>query len=167
MANVRFSRSLKLPPVLAREALSDILHAIAAGENAWRGFALHVELAAARLPDVGFVAIPIRLKVDPAQPGINQLRIEIEAAQHPASFPNFGGSIGIDAVGTTSSDSMLWFAGTYELPMGFLGALVDTTLASGIADRCLENFVDDVTRACQARVNKSEAEFARYRHFGS
>ena len=167
MPTARFSRSLKLPPVAVREALSGILQSISQGEHAWRGFQFHIELGKAHLPDVGFIAIPIRLQLAPEQPGIDQRKISIEAARHPSSFPTFEGALGVDAVGSASDESILWFIGDYHLPLGALGALVDATLATGIAERCLENFLEDLANACRARVEKAEAGYIRYRHFGS
>ena len=62
MPDVRLERTLRVPADPASEALGDLLQAIADQEGPWRGFALHIGLGDLRLPDVGYVAVPIRLK---------------------------------------------------------------------------------------------------------
>ena len=64
MPDVRLERTLRVPADPATEALSDLLKAIAGQEGPWRGFALHIALGDLRLPDVGYVAVPIRLSVE-------------------------------------------------------------------------------------------------------
>jgi hypothetical protein len=50
--------------------------------------------------------------------------------------------------------------------MHFFGKLLDAALTPSVANRSVENFVDDIAEACEALVNQREAEFARY-HFYS
>ena len=61
-------------------------------------------------------------------------------------------------------ESTLYLRGAYELPMQFFGRLLDAALTPHVARRSLENFIDEIAAACEARVNQREAEFARY-HF--
>jgi len=166
MSKVRFEHHLKLPPSLVRAALAEILASIATGADVWRDFTFHVDLRAAHLPDVGYIAIPIHLTLAPAREGIDQLDIQIASAKRHASFPTFHGAMGVDATNADSSESMLWLAGDYDLPMHALGVFVDATLAAGIAQLCLSNFLDDVAQACAARIEKRENDFVRYRHYG-
>ncbi len=49
--------------------------------------------------------------------------------------------------------------------MHFLGKLLDATLTPHVAERSLENFIEEIGIACEARVNQREAEFARYRFY--
>jgi hypothetical protein len=55
-------------------------------------------------------------------------------------------------------------SGEYELPMQFFGKLLDSALMPNVAAVSLENFIDEIAAACQARVDQREAEFVRY-HF--
>ena len=48
--------------------------------------------------------------------------------------------------------------------MQIFGRLLDAAFTPRIAEKSLENFVDEICAACEARVNEQEAEFARY-HF--
>ncbi len=163
MSDVRIERQLGAPPALAFTALGEILRDIAAQQGGWEGFALHVDLGDAGLPDVGYVAIPIALDVLPLQPGLQQVNVAIRAARHPESFPTFSGAFGIDATGPTGA--MLWSAGNYEVPLQVTGRLIDATVLRGIARKALDNLLDDVAVACRARIEKREAAYARYRLF--
>lgn len=160
MANVRFQRPLRLPPVLAFDALLEVLLAIARGDSGWQGFALHVRLGDLHVPDVGEVRIPIALTVGARQAETQAIELSFRATAHAQAFPTYLGSIGVDGLGPTGS--ILWLEGNYDVPLRLFGKLVDATIASGIASRTLENLVDDLAAACTARVEKREAAFARY-----
>jgi hypothetical protein len=157
----RFQRNLKVPPVPAFAALADLVGAIAEGRGAWRGFALHVNLGDLGLPDVGYLAVPIRLTAGKPQTTTRSIDIRFAAAKHPSAFPKFGGAAGIEATGPTGT--IFWLAGEYNVPMSLFGKLFDRTIASGVAARTLENLVDDLAAAIVASVEKREAEFMRYR----
>jgi len=163
MPESRVEVSLNAPPALAFGALREIVSAIAAQEAAWEGFALHVDLGDARLPDVGYIAIPVILTAKPVQPGIQQIDIAFRAARHPESFPTFDGAIGVDSTGP--SGAMLWLSGEYSVPLAAAGKLFDATVLRGVAERALQNLVDDIATACRARIDKNEAAYARYRLF--
>ena len=161
MAEVRVSRNLKVPPGPALTALAEVLGGVSAREGPWEGFALHVRLGDMHLPDVGYLAVPIRLTAGARDAQTNALPVEFEALEHPSSFPRFSGSIGIDATGP--SGAILFVAGDYDVPMQLFGTLIDRTIASGVAARTLENLADDLAAAVHAAVDKREAEYARYR----
>ena len=161
MPDIRIQRNLKIPPVPAIGALEEILSSIQEQRGGWRDFAVHASLADLRLPDVGYVAIPIRLEAGKRGAETNAFPVTFEAAKHPESFPRFSGSVGIDAIGP--SDSTLFIGGGYDVPMNLLGKLLDVTLASGVAGQTLENLADDLAAAVHAIVERREAEYARYR----
>jgi len=163
VAEVRIEHQLNAPPALAFGALGELLHEIQGQVGAWEGFALHVDLGDAGLPDVGYVAIPIALEIQPGEPGVQQIPVTIRAARHPESFPVFSGALGIDATGPAGSS--LWIAGSYDVPMLGAGRIVDATLLRGIAHKALRNLVEDVAVACRARIDKREAAYVRYRLF--
>lgn len=162
MPEVRLERMLRVPADLAYEALGNTLQAIADQEGPWGGFALHVSLGDLHLPDVGYVAVPIQLSVTKNPEGSQSFALSFKAANLPAAFPEFEGTMGVEprAIG----ECALFFKGVYELPLQLVGKLLDAALTPRVANRSLENFVDEIGAACEARVNQQEAEFARY-HF--
>lgn len=164
MADIRLKRPLRVPADPAAEALGTLLKAIADQEGPWRGFALHVSLGDLRLPDVGYVAVPIRLTVEKDPKAARVFDVSFNAASLPAAFPGFKGKMGVEA--GTLGECTLYLRGAYELPMQLFGKLLDAALTPGVAERSLENFIDEIGAACEARVNKREADFARY-HFYS
>lgn len=164
MPETELERELRVPPGPASEALEEVLRGIAAQEGAWRGFALHVGLADLHLPDVGYVAIPVRLTAHKHATQPDWFEVSFNAASSPAAFPTFKGTICVKADG--ASESILHLDGSYDVPLNLVGRLLDATLIAGVATRTLENFIDDVAAACTARVNQREEEFVRY-HFYS
>jgi hypothetical protein len=161
---VRLVRTLRVPADPAAEALGYLLRAIADQEGPWRGFALHISLGDLRLPDVGYVAVPIRLTAAKHPKEAHAFDISFNASSLPAAFPGFKGEMGVEDVGSLG-ECTLYLRGVYELPMQFFGKLLDAALTPGVAERSLENFIDEIATACEARVNQREAEFARYRFY--
>jgi hypothetical protein len=160
---VRLQRTLRVPADPAAEALGELLKAIANQEGPWRGFALHVSLGDLRMPDVGYVAVPIDLKVEKDSHEARAFEISFVSANLPSAFPAFQGTINVEpgALG----ESTLYLRGTYELPMQLFGKLLDVAVNRGVAQRSLENFVKEIGDACEARVNQREAEYVRYRFY--
>jgi hypothetical protein len=163
MPEVRLTHKMMVPADSGAQALGELLQAIADQTGMWRGFALHVSLGDIRLPDVGYVAVPIRLTAAKHPTTANAYDITFNASSLPAAFPGFRGEMGVEAAGL--GESTLYLRGTYELPMHFFGKLLDAALTPRVADRSLENFVEEIGEACEARVNKNEAEYARYRFY--
>lgn len=163
MPEVRLERTLRVPADSAAEALGGALKAIADQQGMWRGFALHITLGDFRLPDVGYVAVPIRLAVAKNTQEARAFDIEFTSANLPSAFPAFKGTMGCKAA-SGLGECTLYLRGEYELPLQFLGKLLDATLTPRVAEKSLENLIDEIGAACEARVNEHEAEFARY-HF--
>ncbi len=163
MPKIRLERKLGVPADSAAQALGDVLKAIAAQEGPWSGFALHVSFGDLHLPDVGYVAVPISLTAERDPNDARLFDIAFTSTNLPAAFPGFKGRVGVADPGTLG-ESKLYLEGTYELPMQLFGKLVGATFTPGIAERSLVNFLDEIGAACEALVNKREAEFARY-HF--
>jgi hypothetical protein len=162
--DVRLQRGLRVPADPAADALGAVLKSIAAQEGPWRGFALHVSLGDLRLPDVGYVAVPIQLNAEKSADAARAFEIAFTSANLPAAFPGFKGRVGIEpseAIG----ESTLYVHGSYQLPMQLFGRLLDAAFTPGVAEKSLENFLDEIATACEARVNQREAEFARYRYY--
>jgi hypothetical protein len=163
VTEIALQRTLRVPPDPAYQALNEVLDGIAAQKGAWRGFALHVGLADLHLPDVGYVAVPIRLRATKNERQLRHLDVTFSAASYPAAFPTFKGSIGIDADGP--SESILSLKGGYDAPLSLVGRFLDSTLIAGVAARTLENFVDELAAACTARVDQREEDFVRLHYY--
>jgi hypothetical protein len=161
MPDVLLEREVFAPAPLVFAALGEILHGIAEQSGGWKGFAFHVDLGDLRVADVGYVAIPIVLSIA-ATRAQTRYEIVISAARHPESFPVFRGVLSVEP---HDSSTKLQMNGSYEVPMSFLGAFVDATLARGIASRTLENFIGDLAVGVAAQIDKRAAEFMRYAMF--
>lgn len=164
---VRLERKLRVPAEQGAQVLGEILEAIARQEGPWRGFALHVGLGDLHLPDVGYVAIPIRLTVRKNTKEAHAFDIGFVATSLPTAFPEFKGVMGTQPgeIGEIG-ECALYLSGGYELPMQIFGKWIDAALTPGVAALSLENFISEIAIACQARVDQREAEFARYRYYG-
>lgn len=162
MPEVNVQRALRLPPAPAFTAVREILEDIASGAGPWHDFALHIDLRDMGLPDLGYIAVPVRLETAPAREGTpTAVPVSVHAKRNPEAFPVFEGSVG--AEGTGPSSSTLWLAGTYTAPMHELGTLLDATLVASVARRALQNFVDDLGEAAERKGERTEIERARYR----
>jgi hypothetical protein len=71
--------------------------------------------------------------------------------------------MGVNPAGV--GESILYLAGGYDLPMQLLGKFLDAAFTPGVANRSLENFIDEIGTACTARVDAREAEYSRYRFY--
>jgi hypothetical protein len=161
--DIQLERMLRIPADPAAEALGDILQAIANQEGPWRGVALHMTLGDLRLPDVGYVAVPIHLTVTKPTDKPRFFDITFKSANLPSAFPTFSGNIGTEPANL--GESKLLLRGGYDLPMQIFGKFLDLALTPNLAARSLENFIDELAAACTARVDAREAEFARYRFY--
>jgi hypothetical protein len=162
--DVRLERNLRVPAESALPVLGDVLTGIGTQEGPWRGFALHVALGDLHLPNVGYVAVPIELTAtkDTEHRAVD---ITFHAASLPTAFPTFKGEMGVTP--GDLGECTLYLTGAYDLPMRIFGNLLDAAIAPGVAARSLENFIDEIAMACQARVDQREAEFARYRYYST
>lgn len=162
MASVNLQRTLSVPAVPARAALSSILHEIADERGDWEEFSLYLNFGSLGLPDVGYVAIPVRLTdLREETESRHQISFTMQARRLPEAFPVFRGAIGVDATGP--SNAMLWLAGDYDVPLHGFGTLVNGTVLTGTAAKALENMLAELAGAVSARVEKREMANARYR----
>lgn len=162
MRHIERQRPLRVPAVPARSAASSILRAIESQREGWNDFALYLDFAALGLPDVGYVAIPVRIDVrgEQTEPR-HEIRFTMRARRSPEAFPVFDGAIGVDAAGPSSAQ--LWLAGTYEGPKHGVTALLERGFATGASDKTLENMLRELADAIESRVEQRERASARYR----
>lgn len=162
MPQVDLQRSLCVPAVPARSAASEIFHAIEEQREQWQEFALYLNFASLGLPDVGYVAIPVSIAgVRESLEPRHEIRFTMRARRNPEAFPTFEGAIGIDATGP--SNAQMWMGGRYEAPAGGIGALFDQFAAHGSAQKSLENMLEEIGEAVEAKVQQRERADARYR----
>jgi len=161
---VNLQKPLNVPAVPARQAASEILHKIEAGEPEGADFSPHLSLGAVGLPDVGYIVIPVRLAISgEEQEPRHQIRFTMLARRNPEAFPVFNGALGVDSSGPSSSE--VWLGGTYEVPLHALGAFFDKLMAPNVANKALDNLLVDLAEAIAARVERREISLARYRMF--
>lgn len=67
--------------------------------------------------------------------GRTVVRVSWEAAEASVMFPTFEGTIELSAL--SSERAALTIAGSYDLPLGLLGTIVDATVLHGVARRTL------------------------------
>lgn len=162
MPKVELQRPLSVPAVPARSAASFIMHAIEGQRDGWDEFALYLDFGSMGLPDVGYVAIPVQIQdVKEVLEPRHEITFTMRARRSPQAFPVFDGGVGIDASGP--SNAQLWLGGSYDLPLDSLGGFIDQTFAHGAAERTLNNLLNELGDAIEARVEQRERAQARYR----
>jgi hypothetical protein len=162
MAHVQMERPLSVPVVPARAAASSILREVSDEKGHWGDFALYSKLSSLGLPDVGYVAIPV--KIDAVEESLeprHEIRFRLFARRSKDAFPMFEGAIGID--GNGPSASTMWLAGDYEPPMKALGAMLDKFLTGRVAEHSLYNMLNELANAIEAKVERRELAEVRYR----
>ena len=164
MPEIRLERRLRVPAEPAADAVAELLKAIADQEGPWRGFALHIGLGDLHLPDVGYVAVPINLTASRHSDARLVFDVAFVSSNLPSAFPGFKGTMGLQEAAALG-ESTIYLRGEYELPMQFFGRLLDAALLPHVSRRSLENFIEEIGTACEARVNQREAEFVRYRFY--
>jgi hypothetical protein len=164
MPKIEAERSLTVPAIPSRSAISSILHDIADQRNAWADFALYCSLGSLGLPDVGYLAVPVRISgIEEQTEPRHEIRFQLQARRSPEAFPEFDGAVGIDATGP--SNSSMWLAGNYEVPLHGLGTILNHTLMRGLAEKTLNNMLDMLRDGVIARVENRELADSRYRLF--
>lgn len=155
MTKIRHERSLRVPPLPAADALESLLEDISSGARGFEDFALHLDLASVGFPDVGYVAVPIRLEIREKRPlPQHAVSFSIHAKRKEGAFPAFEGSMGIRA--SDDVTATVWLEGGYESPPLFPSAAAEATL---------KNFLEDLGFQIDARVQKRELARTRYAMF--
>ena len=121
---------LPIAPHAAREAAEHVIERLAAQTRVYPGLNLT------------------------ASPGVQpawDFRITLRARTAEHFFPTFEGTINVTPVGDSCE---IWLQGTYEPPLGRVGAQFDSTVLRGAAQSglraFLQSFTDDVKRETEA-----------------
>ena len=162
MPQVELQRPLSVPAVPARSAASYIFHAIQDRRDDFSEFSLFLNFASLGLPDVGYVAIPVTIcDVNEQLEPRHEIRFTLRARRIPEAFPTFTGAVGIDASGP--SNAQVWLGGDYTPPLQPIGGVFDEIFARHSAKKSLENMLNEIADAIEARVEQRERANARYR----
>jgi hypothetical protein len=107
-----------------------ILSAVAKGAPPYEGAVASLGLES--------LAIPVRIAPSPQEQRY-ECEVTIVAATTSGFFPRFDGSVSISPMRDEGSE--LWLIGSYTVPLGAVGEIVDATLLHGVATATLERFI--------------------------
>ena len=144
MPQIRLERTLRVPADPGAVALGELLQAIADQEGPWRGFALHIGFGDLHFPDVGYVAVPISLKCASARTTRMRSTSRLGRRTSPPRFRRLTAPSAVEPAGL--GECRLLLQGGYDLPMQIFGTFLDTALTPNLAQRSLENFIDEIAR---------------------
>jgi hypothetical protein len=162
MNKIEAQRALDVSPASAIRETRSLLEEISSGAGEWAEASLRLDLRDVGLPDLGHIAVPISVGVQPAEPASpNEINLSIAAKRNPNAFPVFHGAIGVDSSGAAAST--LWLSGTYDEPAGELRTLIPVPAAQRAAEKTIQNFLDDIATAVERRAAHREKDQERYR----
>lgn len=162
MNKIEAQRALDVSPGRAISETRSLLDEISSGAGEWAEASLRLDLRDIGLPDLGHIAVPIRVEVQPAEPAApNQINLSIAAKRNPDAFPIFHGAIGVES--SSGAASTLWLDGSYDEPPGELRTLIPAPTAQRAAETTIQNFLDDIAAAVERRAAHREKDEERYR----
>ncbi len=127
---VELRRPLDVPGPAALAGMLQILNAVSTQAPPYERTALSLGLDA--------ISVPIRIEsIEQSQR--YECEIAIAAAAGARTFPRFKGTMSISPQRDQGSE--LWLQGSYTVPFGAAGEVVDETLLHGVATHALDVFV--------------------------
>lgn len=133
-SSIELTRTVALSSQAVIPALrSQLVSAAAASE---RG-TMHLD---SPVPGGGRLTVPVRLRVRYPALGGRRFELTVEAASATPLYPRFDGTLELRAAGP--AETTLSLRGTYEVPLGVVGRVIDATAARGIATASLSRFLD-------------------------
>jgi hypothetical protein len=145
---------LEAPRELAAPVLEGVLRRFASEAPL-----LSVDLAHdLQFPVEASVDVPVRVSLLTVRPPASY-EIRLEAAEQRGYYPAFDGVLSIVTAGASSST--LELDGTYAVPLGALGEMLDMTLLAGAAESSLMRFLRRLAAETSAAVREEQAEHAR------
>ncbi len=162
MNKIEAQCALDVGPGNAIMETRSLLDEISSGVGEWAEASLRLDLRDIGLPDLGHIAVPIKVDVQPAEPASpNQIHLSIAAKRNPDAFPIFRGAIGVDSSGAAAST--LWLSGSYDEPAEELRTLIPAPSAQCAAETTIQNFLDDIATAVERRAAHRQKDEERYR----
>ncbi|HTZ55489.1 MAG TPA: hypothetical protein VMB20_10545 [Candidatus Acidoferrum sp.] len=129
----------------ARESFTRVVRELGEANGSPERHTLAVYLRDLHVGVRGEIRVPIAVEIAEHATRFESA-ISIRAASDKGYFPTFEGTLSISPVATHSE---LWLQGTYQPPLGIVGALLDRTLLRNAAHRSLQAFLariaDDIT----------------------
>lgn len=158
-APVEIHAALNVPPVAARDALMRVMQAVATQSPPYDHLALSLGLRDLHVPIEASLTVPVHATVDLA-PLRWECRLDIAALRSQKLFPRFHGTISVTPNGQQACE--LWLQGSYDPPLGALGAAIDATIFHGAAKDSLSELlawlVDEITRSVTESERRHERE---------
>jgi hypothetical protein len=136
---------LELAFSAARESFQRVVRELGEATGSPERHTLAVYLRDVHVAVRGEIRVPIAIEIS-EQATRFESAIAIRAVSDKGYFPTFEGTLSITAIGPHAE---LWLQGTYQAPLGIVGALLDRTLLRNTARRSLQAFLqriaDDIT----------------------
>lgn len=145
---------LALAPMAARESLARVMRVLSNGLHGMDGWSLAVHLRDLHATVAGEVRVPVEIDID-ERAARWECGLKIRAIGSEGFFPTFTGTMSVTPVGAHSE---IWLQGTYEPPLGAIGAALDRTVLRHAAQRSLESFLTRIRTEIlrDARANEDE-----------
>jgi hypothetical protein len=140
----------------ARESMQRVVQGLGQGGSPER-HTLAVYLNDIHVAVRGEVRVPVAMEVA-QRPARFESAISIRAASNEGYFPTFEGTLSVTPVATHSE---LWLQGTYQPPLGFIGALLDRTVLRNAARRSLQAFLQRIAEDITGDEREREERHAR------
>lgn len=147
---------LLLAPAAAREALQRVVREFGTETSSERR-TLSVYLQDLHVGVNGEIRVPVAMEVA-EHPARFESAISIRASADKGYFPTFEGTLSINPV---AEKSELWLQGTYEPPLGVVGALLDRTILHDTARRSLQAFLERIGEDITSDEREREERYAR------
>lgn len=125
------------------------LYTVLCGYAARTDFTMTVELGIAH----GAVAVPVVVDVT-GERRPDAIPVSVRARERAGWFPVFAGDVACDDGGRL--ESRLRLSGTYEVPLGPIGAVVDRNVLAGAAERSLHGFLERLRADVIEEIERAE-----------
>jgi hypothetical protein len=158
MTDVALEREVPVAAAAVRAALRPVLDELSERSRAGE-LSLTARLAARDGVTLAEVGVPVLLTVGASrQPEGESIPIEVRASGPGAFFPTFSGAVDANERGPALTEVTL--RGSYDAPLGPIGAALDATAFRGTAMHSLSALLERIIAAVNARLGR-EAERER------
>lgn len=141
----------------ARESFQRVVRELGETTGSPGQHTLAVYLRDAHVAVRGEIRVPVTMEIAEHRSRF-ECAISIRAASDEGYFPTFEGTLSINPLGTQSE---LWLQGTYQPPLGIVGALLDRMLLRNAARRSLQTFLQRIADDIAGDEREREERHAR------
>jgi hypothetical protein len=143
------SRNVPIAKAATRQAIKEALLELVAGQT---GEDPSLSAAAGAAPEAVRVAVPVVLDTDArTAPYDGDIAVTLRARSNAGFFPTFSGTIGVEENGL--SHSRVSLRGSYQAPLGVMGAAIDAVALRGVARSSLERMLDALIHRAVERID--------------